>query len=307
MNTPSPASRVPPPPGSGALYIPAPVRRHWLAGALLLSLALHAAMALLIALRTPHAPPPSPMLVTFMPGAPSRAQAPERAAAYSDANRQAGAEEEKSTGLPLPKTPPPPPPPPETAPPQPAASHVSPLARQRVEGRQQVITAQTSPQKPVPEPSASPVAPVPPPPRTLDLTPSLDEITQWDRSNHGEELRSQREGGEATVNINTRELRYANYMQGVKNLVESVWRYPDQAKREKITGTLLMRFTIDRDGNLVGIEMLRSSGEPLLDHAAIEAVRKSSPYAPLPDSWGVTRLHIHATFEYVLRNFRWAK
>lgn len=286
-------------------YIPPPHRRGWLAGALLLSLASHGAVILGIALRPPAPPPPvPPMVVTFLPNTPTRAAAPEDSEFFSDANRKAGASQEEKTGLPLPASAPPPL---VEIPPQPVPPPALALNPPRQATGHPVLTAKATPKKIQPEP-ARPLEPVKPvPPRPLDLTPSLDDITHWDRRNQGDTLRQQSSGGEATVNINTRELRYASYMNGVKNLVESVWRYPAQAKRERITGTLLMRFSIDRDGNLAGVEILRSSGEPMLDHAAIEAVRKSAPYAPLPESWGVTRLHIHATFEYLLRNFRWAK
>ena len=56
--------------------------------------------------------------------------------------------------------------------------------------------------------------------------------------------------------------------------------YPEQARREKIYGTLRLLVSINRDGSLHEVLVLESSGQPLLDQAAQRIVRLAAPFAP---------------------------
>ncbi len=47
-------------------------------------------------------------------------------------------------------------------------------------------------------------------------------------------------------------------------------------------GTVIVRFTLARDGRLLDISILQSSGIQTLDKGVLEAIRAGSPYAPLP-------------------------
>jgi protein TonB len=57
---------------------------------------------------------------------------------------------------------------------------------------------------------------------------------------------------------------------------------------------------IRHDGSVEGIDVMRSSGRPEIDRAAIEIVRLASPYAPLPDNIRerVDILHITRTWRF---------
>jgi len=59
-----------------------------------------------------------------------------------------------------------------------------------------------------------------------------------------------------------------------------VWRYPDE-----VTGVhnLRIRFTVDRAGKLLNAEVVDST-DPRLNTSAIEAMRRASPFPPLPES-----------------------
>ncbi len=48
------------------------------------------------------------------------------------------------------------------------------------------------------------------------------------------------------------------------------------------TGNVLLKLTISRDGQLLDIQMERSSGSGSLDDGVMEAARLASPYPPLP-------------------------
>lgn len=56
--------------------------------------------------------------------------------------------------------------------------------------------------------------------------------------------------------------------------------YPEEAKRQQIHGSLRLLVTINRDGSVAELQVLESSGHPILDNAALRIVRLSAPFAP---------------------------
>jgi len=105
---------------------------------------------------------------------------------------------------------------------------------------------------------------------------------------------------EATVSIGTQSIKYASYLEHIKNKIQNVWAYPQEAVRTGQQGRLLILFSIDKNGNLVRLKLIRSSGYPLLDQAALQAVKDASPFPPLPKRFNLDVLNIYATFEYTL-------
>ncbi|TBU98118.1 energy transducer TonB [Stutzerimonas kirkiae] len=56
--------------------------------------------------------------------------------------------------------------------------------------------------------------------------------------------------------------------------------YPDEARRQQIYGSLRMLVSINRDGSVLELRILESSGQKLLDDAALRIVRLAAPFAP---------------------------
>jgi protein TonB len=104
------------------------------------------------------------------------------------------------------------------------------------------------------------------------------------------------------ISANTRELEYAAYMQAWVAKVERVGNinYPEEIRRQKLTGDLVMTVGINRDGGVESIDIQRSSGKPQLDQAATRIVRLAAPYSPLPDTINasVDVLHITRTWRF---------
>lgn len=57
--------------------------------------------------------------------------------------------------------------------------------------------------------------------------------------------------------------------------------YPDEARRQQIHGSLRLRVSIRHDGSLHEVQILESSGQQVLDQAALRIVRLAAPFAPL--------------------------
>jgi len=109
------------------------------------------------------------------------------------------------------------------------------------------------------------------------------------------------------ISANTKEYEYAAYNQAWVAKVERVGNinYPDEIRRKKLVGDLIMTVGINRDGSVESIDIRRSSGKPELDQAAIRIVRLAAPYSPLPDQIRakVDILHITRTWRFS-RDFR---
>jgi protein TonB len=82
----------------------------------------------------------------------------------------------------------------------------------------------------------------------------------------------------------TKEPKYAAYMDNWVKKVERIGRlnFPEEARRARLTGRLVMDVVIEADGSVASIDVLKSSGHPELDTAAQRIVRLGEPYAPLP-------------------------
>jgi protein TonB len=104
------------------------------------------------------------------------------------------------------------------------------------------------------------------------------------------------------ISANTREYEFAAYMQAWVAKVERVGNlnYPEEVRRLKLIGDLVMTVGINIDGSVESIEIQRSSGLPQLDQAATRIVRLAGPYSPLPAhiNASVDVLHITRTWRF---------
>lgn len=58
--------------------------------------------------------------------------------------------------------------------------------------------------------------------------------------------------------------------------------YPDEARRDQLSGDVMMEVTIGADGRLLQVDVRKRSGQQVLDDAAIRSVRLAAPFAPFP-------------------------
>ena len=140
-----------------------------------------------------------------------------------------------------------------------------------------------------------------------------DTLVSFDCSQLAAELRVQTEAlarrpKKKFISANTKEYVYASYMRGWSDRVQRIGNlnYPDEARRRKLYGDLLLTVGLNRDGGIKNITIIKSSGQPLLDAAAERIVRLSAPFPPLPKDVNVDELYITRTWQFlpgdVLRN-----
>jgi protein TonB len=68
----------------------------------------------------------------------------------------------------------------------------------------------------------------------------------------------------------------ADFNSKVQAAIKEATIFPGEAAKRKIHGTTTVKFIIARDGSLVGLKVIGSSGEELLDRTALKIVRKAS-------------------------------
>ena len=104
------------------------------------------------------------------------------------------------------------------------------------------------------------------------------------------------------LNARTQEYKYAAYMDSWRAKVERIGNlnYPDEAKRRHLTGNLLLDVALNADGSINQISVRRSSGQKILDDAAIRIVELSAPFAPFPPEIreDLDVLHITRTWKF---------
>jgi TonB family protein len=96
------------------------------------------------------------------------------------------------------------------------------------------------------------------------------------------------------------EFKNRAYMRMLRDRIESIWKYPEEAARRRLTGDLYIKFVIRRNGKLDKVELVRTSGHRELDEAAIQALKKADPYWPLPENYDKEVLEITGHFIYVM-------
>jgi protein TonB len=71
--------------------------------------------------------------------------------------------------------------------------------------------------------------------------------------------------------------------------------------RSQLTGTVLLRFTLDPQGEIVSRTIQQSSGSKVLDDAAVAALERAAPFPPLPNTVASGPLEMQVPFRFLTR------
>jgi protein TonB len=107
-------------------------------------------------------------------------------------------------------------------------------------------------------------------------------------------------GGPAkqTINLDDRRPRFLDYLARLKQRIQTEWTYPEEARRVGMGGELVLVFTLNETGTLTHIQLVESSGFPILDDEALRAVKSAAPFDPFPPQMGGEPWNISAIFRY---------
>ncbi len=108
------------------------------------------------------------------------------------------------------------------------------------------------------------------------------------------------------LNSSTKAFGPAKYMREWIDRVERIGNlnYPDQARRNKLSGTLILDVAINADGKLIKIDLRQSSGHQILDDAAKRIVKLAAPYSVFPNALRQETdiIHITRSWEFLNNN-----
>ncbi|AXK38624.1 energy transducer TonB [Crenobacter cavernae] len=88
----------------------------------------------------------------------------------------------------------------------------------------------------------------------------------------------------AVYGVSAKGVDWARYIEDWRLKVERVGylNYPEEARRQQLTGGPLLTVLINADGSLRSVRVRRGSGQPVLDEAARNIVKLAAPFAPFP-------------------------
>ncbi|MFO7764898.1 MAG: TonB family protein [Pelovirga sp.] len=98
--------------------------------------------------------------------------------------------------------------------------------------------------------------------------------------------------------LNLQHDRLVSFFRRFHDRIERVWNYPAEAARDGVEGTLELLIIVTREGELIDVDLRRSSGSDLLDYEAIQAVYRAAPFGPLGRHYPHEELRIRAHFRY---------
>jgi len=159
-----------------------------------------------------------------------------------------------------------------------------------------------------------------PAPPSAPPTPLVAAVPQTPSARPLPDIRSLRRGGGGAggsgdgragiegepIALDSTDPRYSDYLDQIRRRIKDKWGYPcvknDSTREcEYKTAQLIIEFGIAKDGKVPFINIVRSSGYPIYDDYAVNAV-KLADFPPIPDSFSKKGVPILATFSYVVQS-----
>ncbi len=103
-----------------------------------------------------------------------------------------------------------------------------------------------------------------------------------------------------TVWLNLQNDMLVSFFRRFHDRIERVWNYPAEARKKEEQGTLELLIIVNKEGELLDVDLKQSSGSDLLDYEAIQAIYRAAPFGPLSRYYPHEELKIRAYFSYNL-------
>jgi len=249
-----------------------------LGATMVLSLLLHGVLLLGVGFALERAAPVMPSLDVILTRT-SSALTPQQADFLAQANNQGGGEHDKSTRPTEPQSGPLPQATTGVAPRQLRAQ--SPAPQPPPQARV-ISSARGQPTMATPRATPDPIER--PLPRGEEQVAHDMEMARLAAEIHLRSERYAKRPKRKFVSASTTEYAWAGYLRGWVDRVERVGNlnYPDEARRRRLAGQVVISVAIRRDGSVENSEIVISSGTPLLDASALRIAELAEPYPPLP-------------------------
>ncbi len=134
------------------------------------------------------------------------------------------------------------------------------------------------------------------PAESVNLYPSAAKMARLEesyRKKYGPEVAE----GQASF-LNTDDILFGSFLRRFENAVYGVWRYPAEASRMGIEGVTPVKITFNRRGEIVGKELLQSSGSKILDDEVLRTLSQVGAVGSLPRGYDKETFNLIAFFHY---------
>jgi protein TonB len=163
---------------------------------------------------------------------------------------------------------------------------------------EKIVPTKTAAKKVVPSPKATPSTDRSRQAGSKTAAPSSSKRTSAPKSGAG----AVGARGADVANVRTAgiEFPFPGYLQNIVRQIALNWS-PRRTSAALVTE---IKFLIRRDGTVVGIEVVKGSGDRLYDldaMGAVEAVGSTRSFGALPSGWADDVLVVYFTFDYALR------
>jgi len=143
-------------------------------------------------------------------------------------------------------------------------------------------------------------------PSAAELMMRSKEIARLSAEIHDSIRAYTRRPRERYISARTKSYRDAAYLESWRDKIERIGNlnYPEEAKQQRLSGSLILDVAINPDGTVNNIELRHSSGYKLLDDAAIRIVKLAAPFAPFSAAMrkDTDILHITRTWQFLNDN-----
>jgi len=92
--------------------------------------------------------------------------------------------------------------------------------------------------------------------------------------------------------------RFPSYVDAVRNRISSNWLQSTVDPSIRFAPRADFAFQILRDGTIVNIQRLQSSGNASVDNSALRAIQSSNPVAPLPSDYSGSSVSVEFWFDF---------
>jgi periplasmic protein TonB len=130
-----------------------------------------------------------------------------------------------------------------------------------------------------------PLEPPPPAPQVVQVKEQPEQVAVLTQQSSGDA----KTGGDAKA--------FGLYLGQINEHVQKAKVNP----RSHRAGTVVMRFTIGLNGQLLSKEVARSSGSKILDEAATTALDRAAPFPPIPPEVSIKPLAFTQPFKFIMR------
>jgi protein TonB len=98
--------------------------------------------------------------------------------------------------------------------------------------------------------------------------------------------------------LNSDDILFGSFLRRFESAVYGVWRYPQEAAMKGIEGITPVRITFNRRGEIIGTQLLETSGAKVLDDEVFRTLKLIGPVGGFPKGYDKDEFHLIAFFQY---------